>query len=75
MNNKYDFDFIKTSEDKLSNIEQAELYSFIKPIIESDYWQQKNKKAISSLLVAFLFSVLLWFCFFHFNFLYLAEEV
>ena len=43
MNNKYDFDFIKTSEDKLSNIEQAELYSFIKPIIESDYWQQKNK--------------------------------
>ena len=35
----------------------------------------ENKKAISSLLVAFLFSVLLWFCFFHFNFLYLAEEV
>lgn len=35
----------------------------------------ENKKAISSLLVAFLFSVLLWFRFFHFYFLYLAEEV
>lgn len=35
----------------------------------------ENKKAISIELIAFLFSVLLWFCFFHFYFLYLTEEV
>lgn len=35
----------------------------------------ENKKAISIELVAFLFSVLLWFRFFHFYFLYLTEEV
>lgn len=43
MKDKYDEDFITITSNKLTQIEKAELYAFIHPIIESDYWQENIK--------------------------------